>query len=129
MEKKCKTQQQQREAKVVEDQPQEEQLFAVSCFATNSSTESWLIDSGCTNHMTYDRELFRELDKTAISKVRIGNKAHIIVKGKGTVAIKGHTYLKLIYDVLYVLEINQNLLNVTQLLEKDYKVLLNTRTV
>ncbi|CAL5347060.1 unnamed protein product [Camellia sinensis] len=73
--------------------------------------------------MTYDRELFRELDKTAISKVRIGNGAHIAVKGKGTVAIEGCTGLKLISDVLYVPEINQNLLSVTQLLEKGYKVL------
>ena len=44
--------------------------------------------------MTYDRELFKELDKTTISKVRIGNGAYIAVKGKGTVAIEGHTGLK-----------------------------------
>jgi len=31
--------------------------------------------------------------------------------------------LKLIFNVLYVLEINQNLLRVPQLLEKGYKVL------
>ena len=31
--------------------------------------------------------------------------------------------MKLIYDVLYVPEINQNLLSVPQLLEKGYKVL------
>ncbi|KAM7489733.1 hypothetical protein LguiB_027217 [Lonicera macranthoides] len=123
VERICKTQKQQGEAKAAEDQPQEEQLFAVSCFATNSSTESWLIDSGCTNHMTYDRELFRELDLTAISKVRIGNGARIAVKGKGTVALEGRTGLKLISDVLYVPKINQNLLSVTQLLEKGYKVL------
>ncbi|XP_019450642.1 PREDICTED: uncharacterized protein LOC109352911 [Lupinus angustifolius] len=42
---------------------------------------SWLIDSGSTNHMTYDRELFKELDKTVISKVRIGNGAYIETKG------------------------------------------------
>ena len=95
----------------------------VSCFATNSSTESWLIDSDCTNHMTYDRELFRKLDKTVIYKVRIGNETHIAVKGKGTIAIEGNTGLKLIYDVLCVPEINQNLLSVTQLLEKGHKVL------
>ncbi|KAH9724151.1 hypothetical protein KPL70_007382 [Citrus sinensis] len=123
VERICTTQQQQREAKAIEDQPHEEQLFVVSCFATNSSTENWLINSGCTNYMTYDPELFRELDATTISKVRIGNRAHIAIKGKRTVAIEGHTGLKLIYNVLYVLKINQNLLSVTQLLEKGYKVL------
>ncbi|XP_047154777.1 uncharacterized protein LOC124826061 [Vigna umbellata] len=123
MEKICKYHQQQGEVKVVEDQPQEEQLFAITCFTTNSSTESWLIDGGCTNHMSYDRELFKELDKTSLSKVRVGNGAYIAVKGKGTVTIEGQTGLKLISDVLYVLEINQNLLSVPQLLEKGYKVL------
>jgi hypothetical protein len=36
---------------------------------------------------------------------------------------EGHTSLKLIYDVLYVPEINQNMVSVTQLLEKGYRVL------
>ena len=37
--------------------------------------------------------------------------------------IEGHTGLKLISNVLYVHEINQNLLSIGQLLEKSYKVL------
>ncbi|KAK0583928.1 hypothetical protein LWI29_005249 [Acer saccharum] len=41
--------------------------------------------------MTYNQELFKELDKTVISKVRIGNGAYLAVKGKGEVAIEGHT--------------------------------------
>ncbi|RVW26560.1 Copia protein [Vitis vinifera] len=73
--------------------------------------------------MTYDQGLFKELDKTITSKVRIGNGAYLVVKGKGTVAIEGHTGLKLISNVLYVPEINQNMLSVGQLLEKNYKVL------
>jgi uncharacterized cupredoxin-like copper-binding protein len=122
VEKICKSQQQQQEVKVAEDESQDEQLFTASCFASNYSTECWLIDSGCTNHMTYDRELFRELDEKVLSKVKIGNGAYIEVKGKGTVAIEGPTGLKLISDVLLFLEINQNLLSVPQLLEKGYKV-------
>jgi len=86
-------------------------------------TESWLIDSDCTSHMTSDKELFKRLDRTAISKVRIGNGAYLAVKGKGTVAIKGNIGLKLISDVLYVPKINQNLSSVGQLLKKGYKVL------
>ena len=109
------------EAKAAKDQPQKEQLFVVSCFVTNNSTESWLIDSGCTNHVTNDKELFKELE--TISKVRIGNGAYIVVKGKGIVVIKGHTGLKLIFNVFYVPEINQNLLSVAQWLEKGYKVM------
>jgi len=94
----------------------EEQLFVASCFATNTTPKSWLIDSGCTNHLTYDRELFKDLDETTISKVRIENGALIEVKGKGTVAIESLSGLKLISDVLYVPKINHNLLSVTQLI-------------
>nr|KYP75091.1 hypothetical protein KK1_007789 [Cajanus cajan] len=73
--------------------------------------------------MTYDRELFKELNKTDISKVQMGNGAHLAVKGKRTLAIKSHLGFKLISDVLYVPDINQNLLSVSQLLGKGYKVL------
>ncbi|KAA3481351.1 Retrovirus-related Pol polyprotein from transposon TNT 1-94 [Gossypium australe] len=95
-----------------------EQMFVASCFTTSSSIKSRLIDSGCTNHMSYNRELFKELHQTVISRVKIGNGAYIVVEGKVTVAIKGHISLKFIFDVLYVPEINQNLLNVAELLEK-----------
>ena len=106
MERICKSQQQQGEVKVAVEELQDEQLFVVSCFTTSSSPETWLIDSGCTNHMTYDQGLFKELDKTVTSKVRIGNGAYLAVKGKETLEIEGHTCLKLISNVLYVLEIN-----------------------
>jgi hypothetical protein len=44
-----------------------------TCFSGIESSESWLIDSGCTNHMTHDKDLFRELRSSNTSKVRIGN--------------------------------------------------------
>ncbi|KAL6325171.1 hypothetical protein AAG906_023016 [Vitis piasezkii] len=98
-----------------------------TCFANKSTCESWLVDSGCTNHMTNNQDLFRELDRTAISKVRIGNSEYIPVKGKGTVAIESQTSLKLIYDVLFVSDIDQNLLSVGQLVEKEFKVYFEDR--
>ena len=64
------------------DYCQEEQLFVAMCFANKSTSESWLVDSGCTNHMTNDQDLFTELDRTTISKVRIGNGEYIPMKGK-----------------------------------------------
>jgi len=121
MEKICKskTNLQEDEAQVA-DQQQEEQLFVATCFASKHSSDYWLIDSGCTNHMTNDENLFKQLDKCSVSKVRIGNGEYIPVKGKGTVAIEGNSGIKLISDVLFVPEIDQNLLSVGQLLEKGY---------
>ena len=73
--------------------------------------------------MTNDLNLFKKLDKTIVSKVKIGNGDFISVKGKGTVAIESLTGLKYISDVLYVPDIDQNLLSVAQLVEKGFKVI------
>ncbi|XP_020262999.1 uncharacterized protein LOC109838978 [Asparagus officinalis] len=110
----------------VADQKEEEQLFVASCFATSNLSDKWLVDSGCTNHMTFDRDLFKELDTSVVYKVRISNGEYIAVKGKGTVEIESSSGTKLIRDVLFVPNINQNLLSVVQLLEKGFKVILET---
>ena len=59
------------DAQVV-DQEEEDQLFALTCSSGKESSERWLIDSGCTNHMTYDKEFFEELSDTEVKRVRIG---------------------------------------------------------
>jgi hypothetical protein len=127
MKKVCTSQQQQQEGDVniAQEQYEEDQelLLAISGFTTNKPSKEWLIDSGCTNHMTYDRDLFKELNKTSISNVRIGNGEQIAVEGIGTISIKTHAGMQQISNVLYVPEINQNLLSVAQLLEKNYKVI------
>lgn len=100
-----------------------EQMFTASCFAASLTRRSWLVDSGCTHHMTYDDKSFTKLDRTFCTRVRIGNGDYIAVKGKGDVIIDGPEGAKLISDVLYVPEIDQNLLSVGQLVEKGYKVM------
>ena len=106
----CRSKIQQQEANQVADQEKEDQLFVATCFSGSDLSESWLIDSGCTYHMTNDKELFKELRSTEISKVKIGNGQHIAVKGKGIIAITSCSSTKLISDVLYIPKIDQNLL-------------------
>ncbi|XP_021901157.1 uncharacterized protein LOC110817069 [Carica papaya] len=101
----------QKVAAQVTNQEDEDHLFVASCFVGSSSTDGWLIDSRCTNHMTNDRKLFRDLNPTDISKVRIGNGDYISVKGKGTIVIIGNSGTKKISNVLYVSDIDQNLLS------------------
>ena len=72
--------------------------------------------------MTYNKGLSKELNKTTTMKVRVGNGTFITMLGKGTVAIPTCSGTKLLHDVLYVLDINQNLLSVGQLIEKGNKV-------
>ncbi|KAK5785529.1 hypothetical protein PVK06_040122 [Gossypium arboreum] len=67
--------QQNEEAKASIEQKEDEFFFVVTCF----SNDSLLINSGYTNHMT-NLSLFKELDKTIISKIKVGNGPLKIVK-------------------------------------------------
>jgi len=62
--------------------------------------------------MTYDKTLFKDLKPTKVSKIRIGNGGYISAKGKGTIVISTSLGTKAISDVLYVPDIDQNLLSV-----------------
>ena len=81
---------------------EEDVLFVATGFSSNISSASWLIDSGCTNHMTYDKKNFKELKPSKISKVKIGHGGHISVKGIRTIVVATHSGTKTITDVLYV---------------------------
>ncbi|KAG8473238.1 hypothetical protein CXB51_035235 [Gossypium anomalum] len=116
--------QQQIQVKAAEDlQAQEEHVFTASCFATSSKVScDWLVDSGCTHHMAADERLFKELDRSFASKIRIGNGNLIEAKGRGNVVINTKSGNKVISDVLFVPDIDQNLLSVGQLVEKGYSL-------
>ncbi|RDX90884.1 hypothetical protein CR513_27213, partial [Mucuna pruriens] len=117
----CRSKFQQHEvnAEVVEKN-EENHIFVTTFFSTWSNSKCWLIDSGYTNHMTYDKSLFKDLKPTNVSKVRIGN--DISIEGKGTIVISKSLGRKIISDVLYIPNIDQNFLSVGQLIEKGFKV-------
>jgi len=117
----CGSKQHEVNAQVVE-QDDEDHIFSASIFSAKGDSECCLIDSGCTNHMSYDKTLFKDLKPTKVSKVRIGNGDYISAKGKGTIEISMSSGTKIIFDVLYVPDIDQNLLSVGQLMEKGFKV-------
>ncbi|TXG47842.1 hypothetical protein EZV62_027136 [Acer yangbiense] len=97
VEKVCKnkTNQQGQQAQIAENQEQdEEKLFVATCYATNCSSGAWLIDSGCTNHMTYDVGFFKELDRSYTSKVKTSNGDYVNVMGKGVVAVETSSDVK-----------------------------------
>ncbi|KAF3669359.1 putative indole-3-acetic acid-amido synthetase GH3.1-like [Capsicum annuum] len=62
------------------------------------------------------------LRPTKVTKVRIGHGGYIPAKGMGTITIETQSGTKIISDVLYVPDLNQNLLSVGQLLEKGFKL-------
>lgn len=92
------------------DQSQEEILFMATaeefCGAAVMDSSSWLLDSGCTHHMTSDVSLYKSLDKNYSSKVELGNGEFVEVKGKGVAAVQTTSGIKYIQDVLYVPDIS-----------------------
>lgn len=103
----------------------EQKLFLAQSAAGNDAGDGvWYVDSGCSNHMSSAKSMFRELNESLKSKVRLGDGKQLEVEGRGTIAIKteqGNT--KLLYDVQYVPNLAHNLLSVGQLINSGYSVL------
>lgn len=98
----------------------EEQIFYACHSSLPEDKKAWYIDSGCSNHMCEDKNIFVQIDTTINPKVRMGNGAVAEAKGKGTIAINTKSGVKYIRDVLLVPDLKENLLSVGQLLEHDY---------
>ncbi|XP_060170424.1 uncharacterized protein LOC132601344 [Lycium barbarum] len=87
----------------VANEEEEEHLFVATYFSTKKS-DFWMIDSGCTNHMTYDINIFKEFMSMENKEVRIENGDYILAKGKGTIATKTGSVekgFKLLFDDKY----------------------------
>ncbi|KAA0061160.1 Retrovirus-related Pol polyprotein from transposon TNT 1-94 [Cucumis melo var. makuwa] len=83
-----KNQQQGVEAKIVDQEEEEDQLFVATCFMGGESNESWLIDSGCTYHMTHDKELFKDLKPTNIPKSELAMETTSQSKERGLLRLQ-----------------------------------------
>jgi len=70
------------------------------------------LDTGCTNHMCGQKDLFADLDDLFRTKVKFGDDRFVPVTGKGRILITlkngDHRY---IYDVFYVPDMKSNLLS------------------
>ena len=93
--------------------------------ASQSDETQWLLDTGCSNHMSNKKDMFTELDETFQSSVKIGDDTKIHVLGKGKIGIKlkngSQSYIS---DVFYAPAICQYLLSVWQLVLRGYEIFL-----
>ncbi|WJZ82104.1 hypothetical protein VitviT2T_001894 [Vitis vinifera] len=86
--KKQSQQQTQQHANVIEeDKKDNEHLFMASQALNSHELNTWLIDSGHTNHMTKHLSIFTSIDKSVQPKVKLGNGEAVQAKGKETIAI------------------------------------------
>src|ERR1044072_2337374 len=94
--------------------------------AAEKNENQWLLDTGCSNHLSGNKELFSDLDEKFHATVKLGDNSKLEVLGKGKVAIRlKDGSLNYISDVFYAPGIYQNLLSVGQLAEKGYDLKFN----
>jgi hypothetical protein len=81
---------------------------------------TWLLDSGCSRHMTGSSKWFSSLDPVIGKEyITFGDKSRGKVVSRGTIRVNESFILK---DVALVSNLHFNLLSVSQLLEDDYEV-------
>nr|GFA85441.1 integrase, catalytic region, zinc finger, CCHC-type, peptidase aspartic, catalytic [Tanacetum cinerariifolium] len=87
-------------------QPEEEHpinyaLMALTSSGSSSSSDSeiclWIIDSGCSKHMTGNRALLTNFMETFLGTVRFGNNDFAVIAGYGDVVIGSRTIKKVYY--------------------------------
>ncbi|KAL5540333.1 hypothetical protein UlMin_042895 [Ulmus minor] len=88
-------------------------------FGGKTMKNTWILDSGCSRHMTGDIQQFSSLEKKVGGKVTFGDDAKGNILGKGTV---GNSSSPLIENVLLVENLSYNLMSVSQLCDKGFRV-------
>ncbi|KAL4353579.1 hypothetical protein GQ457_06G019510 [Hibiscus cannabinus] len=102
---------------------EENKLFMACTDANHMPSDLWFVDSGCSNHMTGIKSLFKELDESQKMKVQLGNKREMQVEGKGTVEFfTSHGEENYFDNVQFVPDLGYNLLSVGQLMASGYPV-------
>ena len=96
-----------------EDKKDDKHLFMASQALSSHELNTWLIDSGWTSHMTKHLSISTSIDRSVQPKVKLGNSEVVQAKGKWTIAISTKRGTKTVTNVLYIPELDQNLLSVT----------------
>jgi hypothetical protein len=105
----------------------------VLLMAQNPSTSGcdtvWYLVIGANNHMTSHKHLFAEMTELA-GIVSFGDASKVEVKRKGNVKfLQKNEKLRMVEDVYYIPEINNNILSVGQLMEKGFEIFMKKRTL
>ena len=79
----------------------------------------WIIDRGCSHHITGDMNNFFDFKSHDGGIVRVGNNAVCHVKGIRSITLDGKTNTE---DVYFLQGLKQNLLSVGQLVDKGYQL-------
>lgn len=92
---------------------------------TNTKSHEWFLDSGASEHMSWNKELFQEMYKVKIPRmVQVGNGQKLEVRGYGKIKLWAYNGTSLIEtylsNVLYIPDLKFNLFSAGCALDNGY---------
>jgi hypothetical protein len=103
-----------------------EQMFVATLSANDHTTYDWIVDSGATQHMTFEQEWFTTYEHISPRRVFMGDDTVLEAIGKGsiraTMQVGDQLTHTTITQVLHVPEMQNNLILVSKLISKGFKV-------
>ncbi|KAG8499112.1 hypothetical protein CXB51_005523 [Gossypium anomalum] len=108
------------EADIVENYSDGELL--VACVNDSKVSKEWILDSGCTFHMSPNQAWFTTYETVSEDVVLMGNNASCKIVGVGTIKVKMFDEIvKTLSDVRHVPELKRNLISLSTLDSKGYR--------
>ncbi|CAL8078779.1 unnamed protein product [Prunus armeniaca] len=96
-------------------------LFFANCaISEKSANGEWYVDSGCSNHMTGNKELLIDINPSVTGKVQMPTGELVSIAGMGTLVLDTNSGTKFIKEVMYLPGLRENLLSVGQMDEHGY---------
>ena len=98
-------------------------ISALTCTITHGN-DTWLVDNSASKHMTgYKYYLSTLIERESHQKVKLGDDYQYLIKGVGEASYKfeSRKLLKM-KDVLYVPSLKKNLLSISGLKKKGFRV-------
>ncbi len=104
----------------------QEQMFVAALGANDHTTYDWIINSGITQHMTFEREWFTTYKSIVPRKVYMGDDTILEAIGKGsikaTMQVGGKVLFTTITQVLHVPKMKNSLISVSKFISEGLKV-------
>ena len=82
----------------------------------------WYIDSGASSHMTSNKELLLDLNKNHTGHIMVANGKAAEIKGVGRMSLKCNSSEVPVEKVLFVPDLDVNLLSISEIVKKDNTV-------
>jgi hypothetical protein len=96
-------------------------------FPVDRDDETWVLDTGASNHMTRCRAVLKSLDTSVGGTVRFGDGSLVEIKGMGSVLLqtrnKGH---KVLTSVYFIPKLKSNIVSLGQFEEGGCKIVIES---